>query len=442
MFFDTVIDSIKDLTTKPQEFIGLFPNPGEFYILIIHLHIGSKTSSTVHLSKNTPETTNHEETEVLQKLFNNPEVQFSPEFISLLPQFSGKDIYIHNVVILFDPQYKESPELEGFKIEQPNGKSISIHTINHNETIIHHLNDTFTTLNSGINIIRVSDNVDQQQIYTIIELINNFSGVLKIPILFNIIDCTSNTLNEFYALVSDRKSNRKSNVHITRPICSHKDKAIISNPMITIDSLNLSAFEIIKSVRWLNLKDDSKCITDLKDIQDVCESSKKSFDFLTQMYKYTFGIEILNCIIKLWGRLSYTNIQEIYRNDEDDVKKNKPIISFKFNDITLEIFIDYWISIEEFRQFLFNDSRSDYQYHMMIYIDSFVSKYNTKLHEFTLKEALQFEAFEIFRTLLDYCSEDASYIKKNIKNIETDEGYKLLERKDIFDYLKLNNIYF
>ena len=50
----------------------------------------------------------------------------------------------------------------------------------------------------------------------------------------------------------------------------------------------------------------------------------------------------------------------------------------------------------------------------MIYINGFVRTYNSKKDVFTLKEALQFEAFEIFRTLLDYCSEDAPYIIKNI----------------------------
>ena len=193
MFFNTTIDAIKDLETNTQEFIGLIPDPKNLYILIIHLHIGSKTSKTVHCSPDTLYSHNHEYPQLIQTLFNNPEEQLSPKFISSLPQFSGKDIYIHNVVILFDPQYKESPELEGFKIEQPNEKPISSETINHNETIIHHQNDTFTTLKSSLKIIQVSDDVKQDHIKYIIELINKFSSILKIPSLFNIIDCSSNT---------------------------------------------------------------------------------------------------------------------------------------------------------------------------------------------------------------------------------------------------------
>ena len=214
-----------------------------------------------------------------------------------------------------------------------------------------------------------------------------------------------------------------------------------SYTIITIDSRNLTPFEIINSVRWLNYRDDYNCIKDLKVVEDVCPISKKSFNFLTQMYKHTFALEFLMCIIKLWARLSYTNIQYIYMND-DDAKKNKPLLSFVFNDITFETFINYWTDIKAFRQFIFNNSDREYKYHMMIYINGFVDNYKSNLHEFTIKEALQFEAFEIFRKLLDYCIEDATHIKKNIKNIEDRKGYKLLERKDIADYLKFNDIYF
>ena len=293
-------------------------------------------------------------------------------------------------------------------------------------------------MKSSLKIIQVSDDVKQDHIKYIIELINNFSGVLKIPNLFNIIDCSSNTLIEFYALVS----NGNSNIHMPRPDCAHKDRAIIANPIITIDNREkLTPFEIINSVRWLKYREDSKCIIDLKIVKDVCESSKKSFEFLTQMYKHTIALEILMCILKLLGRFSYTNSQGIYRN-ADDAKKNKPIISVIFNNITLIEFINYWTGIKEFRQFIFDNSDREYQYHIMIYINGFVRTYNSKKDVFTLKEALQFEAFEIFRTLLDYCSEDAPYIIKNIKNIEDREGYKLLERKNIIDYLKFNGIHF
>ena len=194
----------------------------------------------------------------------------------------------------------------------------------------------------------------------------------------------------------------------------------------------------INSIRWLNYSDDYNIIKDLKDIKDICKTSEKSFEFLIQMYKHTIGIEFLNCIMKFWSRLSYTNIQDIY----EDETQYKPFLSIKFNDITLIEFIDYWTKFEAFRKFIFNNSDRDYQHHIMIYINGFVTTYKSKTDVFTIKEALQFEAFEIFRTLMNYCCKDASYIIKNIKNIEDREGYKLLERKDIADYFKFNDIYF
>lgn len=417
-----------------------------FDIVIFHLHIGSKTSTLVHCLPDTTTTLNtsttldilynhnHEYTQLLQTLFNNPIEQFSPVLIDSLSHFSGKDIHIHNIVILFDPQYKIAPDLEGFKIEHPFNKPISIKDINYNETIVHHLNDTFTLIKSSLEIIQVSCNVNQTDIKIIIDIINYLSDSVKIPNLINIIDCSSKTLIELYALVS----NTESNIHIIRPDCAHKDKAQISNPMITIDNKKRDPLDQINSIRWLNYKDDSKLITDLKEIKDVCKVSEKSFDFLIELYKYTIGIENLKCIMKLWARLSYTNLQHIY----EDETQGKPVLSIKFNNITLIEFINYWNELKAFREFIFNNSCSDYQYHIMIYINDFVNNYKTKTDVFTLTEALQFEAFEIFRTLMNYYCEDACYIIKNIKNIKDKEGYKLLERKHIIDYLTFNKIHF
>jgi len=453
MFCNTIDKCIEYLFKYGENETLKIKKPNIFNILVFHLHIGSKTSTRVHLPKDLPYTHNHEYTKLLNTLFNNPEEQFSPEFISSLSNFSGKDIHIHNIVILFDPQYEHSPELEGFKNvktkvqvndqtevqvdvqeEGQFGKPISVKDINYNETIVHHLNDTFTMLKSSLEIIQVSSDVKQEHIKIIIDIIEYLSNTLNIPNLINIIDCTSKELIEFYALYS----NKEYNIHITRPNCLHDDKSIIVNPIITLNNKYIDVVDKINSVRWLNYRDDSNLIKDLKDIKDICKTSEKSFEFLTQMYKHTIGIELLNCIMKFWSRLSYTNIQDIY----EDETQYKPFLSIKFNDITLIEFIDYWTKFEAFRKFIFYNSDIDYQHHMMIYINGFVTTYKSKTDVFTLKEALQFEAFEVFRTLMSYCCEDACYIIKNIKNIEDREGYKLLERKQIIDYLNFNGIHF
>ena len=68
MMFNTIRDAITHLKTNTSECIGLFPVPDELYILIIHLHIGSKTSKTVHCSSDNPYSHNHEYTQLLQTL--------------------------------------------------------------------------------------------------------------------------------------------------------------------------------------------------------------------------------------------------------------------------------------------------------------------------------------------------------------------------------------
>jgi len=417
--------------------------PNTLDIFIIHLHIGAKTFVCAQLP-DTPYNHNHEYPQILQTLFNNPIEQFSPELISSLPNFLGKDIHIHNIVILFDPFYKHTPELEGFKISETIGKPISVNDINHNETLIQHPNDTFTIIKVSLEIIQVACDVFEKQIKCIIDIINNFSKTMKIPILIKIIDCSSNTLLELYA----KESVSKSNIHITKPDCAHKDNAISSCPIITIDSKikDMHPYQQINSIRWLNHKDDYALIPELNDVKDVCHASKKAFEFLTQMYKHTIGLNLLQCIMTLWSRLSYTNIQHIYEDNAnvggDDSPNPLPLLSFKFNDLTFIQFIKYWTEKAAFRKFIFDNVDSYYKHHIMIYINGFVTHYKSKTDYFTITEALQFEAFEVFRTLLNYCKEDADYIIKNIKNIEDREGYRLIERKQIIDYLKFNKIYF
>ena len=114
MFCNTIDKCIEYLFKYGESETLKTKNPDIFNIIVFHLHIGSKTSTRVHLPKDLPYTHNHEYTKLIYTLFNNPEAQFSPKFISSFSNFSGKDIHIHNIVILFDPQYEHSPELEGF----------------------------------------------------------------------------------------------------------------------------------------------------------------------------------------------------------------------------------------------------------------------------------------------------------------------------------------
>ena len=90
-----------------------------------------------------------------------------------------------------------------------------------------------------------------------------------------------------------------------------------------------------------------------------------------------------------------------------------------------------------------------------MYLDIFINKYANKYansagSHLDIIDALQIEAIDIFKNLINYCKSDVKYIIDNIKGIVyddcTNEGsfsgstHKLLERKHIMDYIKFNSI--
>ena len=410
-------------------------------INIIHIIIGSKI---MKLSEYT--THNHEYTTFLQILFNDPIKQFSPELISNLYHYT--DIEIINKVILIDPMYRNSNTLEGFQeLFQTNSRD---HLSN--ENIIHHYNDTFTIIKTTIDIIQVACDIKEEQVIEIIEIINTNDDTNENPkLLFNIMDCSSRELISLYACLTSygknqlqhkfKKTKNNSQIHITRPDCLIKDNEQLYNPIITM-SLDPSKSHNI--FRWINFQDDSNLIPELSMIIDICPASKITHYFLTECYKHTIGFEVLSLIIKIWGRLSYTNIQEIliYHSDDND-DDDKQIIQTKlfinFNEILFIDFIKYWKQYNDFRTHFLLNSDIYYKYHIIYFIDYFINKYENSTHNINIIEALQYEAILIFTQFMDL-SYQYNYTDYIIKNINIDK-YKLLERKHIIDFLKINNIH-
>ena len=415
-------------------------------INIFHMIIGSKT---MKLNEHT--THNHEYTTFLRILFNEPLKQFSPELISNLYHYT--DIEIKNKVILIDPAYRHYNTLEGFQeLFQTNARdNLS------NEYIVHHYNDTFTIIKTTIDIIQVACDIKEEQVIEIIEIINTTDDTNENPkLLFNIMDCSSRELLNLYASLTSygknqlqhkfEKNKNYSQIHITRPDCLIKDNEQLYNPIIT---MKLDPSETQPIIRWINFKDDYQLIPELSVILDICPSSKITHYFLTECYKHTIGFELLNIIIKIWGRLSYTNIQEIliyHSNDDDDDDDNdKQLIQKKllinFSKILFIDFIKYWKQHSDFRRHFLINSDIYYKYHIIYFLDYFINKYEDMAHNntITIIEALQNEAILIFTQLMDlsYHYNNTEYIAKNISLY----NYKLLERKHIIDFLTINNIY-
>jgi hypothetical protein len=450
----TNLTSIEELTKYIVEFNKISKNEElkdktNLTITIIHIIVGSKT---MQMSEYT--THNHEYTTFLQTLFNNPIQQFSPELISHLHHYSY--IKIKNKVILIDPMYSHYNTLEGFQeLFQTNPRdNLS------NETIIHHHNDTFTIIKTTIDIIQVACDIKEEQVIEIINTIDitdTKTNTNEPTILFNIMDCSSRELISLYASLTSygkhhlqhkfQKTKHKSQIHITRPDCLIKDKEQLYNPIITIENKSHNQHQSHNTIRWINFQDDSHLIPELSVILDICPASKITHYFLTECYKHTIGFEVLSLIIKIWGRLSYTNIQEILiyhsndDNDNDDKRITQTKLLINFSEILFIDFIKYWTQYNDFRTHFLMYSDSYYKYHIIYFLDYFINKYEDSANNgtITITEALQNEAIFMFRQFMDL-SYHYNYTDYIVKNISLD-NYKLLERKHIIDFLTLNNIY-
>jgi hypothetical protein len=403
-------------------------------INIYHIHIGSKTRRYIDSSYSH----NHEYTLFINTLFNNPLKQFSPEFISQLSNYP--EIKIRNVVILIDPMYSHSPELEGYK--ENSSMTLPLHLIN--ESVVQHFNDTITTITTSIDILQLPFDVTELDILKLIDILCTISHLYSV--LIHIMDCTSWVMLECYA--NSMISPNYDKISIRRPDCLILDTLPLCNPIITCSTKNTHTHTYQHthpgqiSVRWVNYKDDMTLIPELEQVLDFCDSSKDTHTFLIEQYKHTIAIENLVSILKLWSRLSYTNLQEIdivpdtYLHSDGS---RTSTLSFKFCDLSFTDFISYWKNYTSFRECILSNVDSYYRYNLKVFLDTFIVKYKDISNHISIVKALQIEAIELFKNLINYCKTDAAYIITTIKSIEEDTTH-LLERKHIMDYMKFNNV--
>lgn len=405
-------------------------------INIYHIHIGSKTHMCI-VDTDT-DTHNHEYTLFIKTLFNNPLKQFSPEFISQLSEYP--EIKLRNVVILIDPMYIHSPELEGF-----NELSSMTYPFT-NETVIQHCNDTITTISTSIEILQLPFDITEPDILKLSDILCSIGYLYSV--LIHIMDCTSHVTLDLYANAINSRNYNKIDIH--RPDCLLRDTLPLFNPIITCSNhiqhtQNTQDSPGELSVRWINYKDDMKLIPELEQVLDICDSSKDTHIFLTEHYKYDIALENLVSILKLWSRLSYTNLQDIDIFPDVETthslfgSSSTSLLSVKFCELSFTDFINYWKKFMKFREFILSNVDSYYRYNLQVFLDTFIFKYEDVSNHISIVKALQIEAIEIFKKILNYCKKDASYIISTIKGIENDTCH-LLERKHIMDYLKFNDM--
>ena len=438
------------LTLKPKNDSTQNTQNTKNTIYIVHIHIGSKTHMSMQHTNIDTYNHNHEYTAFLKTLFNEPKKQFSPEFISQLSQLSqhtqltdtlGIDIpviNIKNIVILIDPMYTHSPQLEGFQVTETEEHFTKEH-------LFQHENSSIIMINTSIEILKLPFDVNEEDICHILGILNHTDT--KYTVLINIMDCTSQLLVDLYAKINSKHSlhNTKDDyqhIYITRPDCLIQDTLPRYKPMITRSTKHTHSGKI--SVRWMNYYDDKHLIPELEQILDIgLEQILETHTFLTENYKYSIAIENLVSIVKLWSRLSYTNLQDIDIVPDTYLHRNgsrTSILSVKFCEISFTDFIIYWKKYNSFIEFILDTVDSYYRHNFKLYIDSFIFKYEDVSSHITILKALQIEAFDIFNHLINYCKKDNDYIISTIKCIEYDDTYDLLERKHILDYLQFNNV--
>lgn len=440
-------------------------------ITIYHIHIGAKTYILQDITDTTYVKHNHELTSFLKTLFLEPLKQFSPEFISQLSQYP--EINIRNILILIDSSYSRSPDLEGF-VEMSEHTDMNSQHLK-NEQLVHHsrdrldtsdTSDTFTTLYTSFEILQLPIDVNEEDIIKLVTIINDTDNHIdnsnSYSVLINIMDCTSRVLLEYYSTQMSDTNTSTSKLFITRPDCLIIDTLPKYKPIITLN-MSMCMNRTIPGklfVRWMNYNDDKHIIRELEQVLDldICDSYRITHTFLTENYKYNIGLENLISIVKIWSRLTYTNIQEISKFPEYD--EGKRILSIQFSTISFPNFIRYWKKYSNFRKFILDNVDYYYRDALKVYLDIFCDKYVGC--QLTIIEALQIEASEILKNLMNYCKSDVNYIIDTIKDIAGSDGsggsgdsgddsgggngdssgstHKLLERKHIMDYLKFNNI--
>ena len=166
-------------------------------ITIYNFIVGSYMGDMQILELNPELKRNHEFPQVVRNILHNPELQFSPnmqEFISHM-----ETITIRQILFLIDPMYETNAVYSGLESETTttsetvlleDGKFITDHKIYHNEF-------KSTSIRSIVEPIIVSESIIKRNIFEMIEQITKYTS--QIPVLINIIDCTSFLLQELFA---------------------------------------------------------------------------------------------------------------------------------------------------------------------------------------------------------------------------------------------------
>ena len=413
-------------------------------ITIYHFIIGAKMHHFISDPDDTMQNQyprNHECPQFVKNLFFNPDLQFSPEFYYNLS--NHETIIIRQVLFLIDPMYNTYPEIEGF-FDVFKGKMpylITKHTVEHNDF-------KKTYIVTKIDPIVIPERITEQQILNVLEVIESFGKF--VPILVNIMDCSSSTVKELYV------NNTSNRVYITQPNCLLIDTQTQYLPMITLDNISKrfasngtngivssqeeqTSSDIYNSndilcIRWSNYNEDVGYLEDLKGISDICPYSNRTYEFLITNYKDIQCNNILVAICKVWSLTRVTKEYEFVRmnqgsfeqpplNYTEPVRMNQgsfeqpplnytepDMIKINFNTVSFQLFALYWNSYKTFRDMVLEVMDPYFKHNIKKFIDIVVKKYDGHSNQFMVRynivDILKIEAFEIFKLLDKYFPKD------------------------------------
>jgi len=347
---------------------------------------------------------NHECPRFVKNIFQNLESQLSPEMLEYISHYENINVKHH--LILIDNMYQTETNYYGLCAEFPNitkdGHYILEYDIQHNEY-------KRTHIQTSIEPVIVPSLTNKHQIYDIIKQLTDY--VARLPVLVNIMDCTSSMLTELFV------NNDNPYIYLSKPDCLICDAKLEYMPMIT--------FDITNQIRWVNYNLDKVNIPDLIEIKDVCPKSDATYNFLINLYKVQAVNIAFVAIYKMLGTFS--------------VSRNYTLQSGKMitlNNLAFNSFVILWEKEPAFPNMLINNFDPYFEPNIKYYMNSLVHNESilAKVQNNTyLKNVLLDEAKKIIAKLNEYFPETPIVL--------TDE-HPITIRDTIKEYVESNGTYF
>ena len=430
-------------------------------LTIYHFIIGSAVYEPDITSSDPNIRRNHECPKIVEQLFINPEQQFSPTLINSLSTIKDNTITIRQVLVLIDPSYRQSAHRQSAHRQSAHRHNTQSHPVGlfavlkkykdsidtidclTTTSILEHNEFNKTTIVSKLEPIIVPCDITEEHIIQLkadIEHLRRFY-----PSVINIIDCSSNTVNNLFNNSFTKKIDNW--IYVTKPECMINDEKLQYNPILTISkdaskdaskdrlftTTSLNSLNSLR-IRWINYNDDiennKELCNDLKVVSDFCPYSKNLYNFLITLYKVRTIEYSLFSIYKVW---TYTEYKIDYKfNTNESTSTNVKSVTVNLSKLSFEDFVSYW-KHKEFKELpVFNT------YDIIIirnFIDYFLYKYTniTGLSYLGLNPSiidyLKVEAYSIFTELGIHFPNDCKYSLSPAND---------LKRNDIKTYLNEN----